>query len=252
MSGHSKWANIKHRKSAQDAKRGQLFSKLAKEITVAAKIGGGNPENNIRLRVAIERAREANMPTENIERAIKRGTGELEGVNYEEVVYEGYGPGGVAILVNVLTDNKNRTAADMRKIFSKFGGSLGTTGSVAWIFEKKGYISVDASKYSEDQILEIAIEAGAEDVKKEDDVISIYTSVETFSDVLKALKDKGIEIKVSEISMIPKTTATVDDETAVKVLKLLEELENNDDVQSVSSNLDASDTAFEKFSKEAA
>lgn len=252
MSGHSKWANIKHRKSAQDAKRGQLFSKLAKEITVAAKLGGGNPENNVRLRVAIERAREANMPTENIERAIKRGTGELEGVNYEEVVYEGYGPGGVAILVNVLTDNKNRTAADMRKIFSKFGGSLGTTGSVAWIFEKKGYISVDASKYSEDQILEIAIEAGAEDVKKEDDVISIYTSVEAFSDVLKALKDKGIEIKVSEISMIPKTTATVDDDTAVKVLKLLEELENNDDVQSVSSNLDASDTAFEKFSKEAA
>lgn len=252
MSGHSKWANIKHRKSAQDAKRGQLFSKLAKEITVAAKVGGGNPENNIRLRVAIERAREANMPTENIERAIKRGTGELEGVTYEEVVYEGYGPGGVAILVNVLTDNKNRTAAEMRKIFSKFGGSLGTTGSVAWIFEKKGYISVDASKYSEDQILEIAIEAGAEDVKKEEDVISIYTSVESFSDVLKALKDKGIEIKVSEVSMIPKTTASVDDDTAIKVLKLLEELESNDDVQNVASNLDASDTAFERFSKEAA
>lgn len=252
MSGHSKWANIKHRKSAQDAKRGQLFSKLAKEIMVAAKLGGGNPENNVRLRVAIERAKDANMPAENIERAIKRGTGELEGVNYEEVVYEGYGPGGVAILVNVLTDNKNRTAADMRKIFSKFGGSLGTTGSVSWLFEKKGYISVDANKYSEDQILEIAIEAGAEDVKKEDDVISIYTSVEAFSDVLKALKDKGIEIKVSEIAMIPKTTATVDDETAIKVLKLLEELENNDDVQSVSSNLDASDAVFERFSKEAA
>lgn len=252
MSGHSKWANIKHRKSAQDAKRGQLFSKLAKEITVAAKLGGGNPDNNVRLRVAIERAREANMPNDNIERAIKRGTGELEGVNYEEVLYEGYGPGGVAILVSVLTDNKNRTAAEMRKIFSKFGGSLGASGSVSWIFEKKGYISVDASKYSEDQILEISLESGAEDVKKEGDVISIYTPVEEFSNVLKALKDKGIEIKVSEISMIPKTTATVDDDTAMKVLKLLEEIENNDDVQSVSSNLDASDSVFEKFSKEAA
>ncbi|MCX8028601.1 MAG: YebC/PmpR family DNA-binding transcriptional regulator [Brevinematales bacterium] len=252
MSGHSKWANIKHRKGAQDAKRGQLFSKLAREITVAAKMGGGNPENNVRLRVAIERAREANMPADNIERAIKRGTGELEGVSYEEVVYEGYGPGGVAILVNVLTDNKNRTAAEMRKIFSKFGGSLGSTGSVAWIFEKKGYISVDANKYSEDQILEIAIENGAEDVKKEGDVVSIYTPVEEFSNVLNALRNKNIEIKVSEISMIPKSTATVDDDTAIKVLRLLEELENSDDVQSVSSNLDASDSAFEKFSKEAA
>ncbi|MGC8964521.1 MAG: YebC/PmpR family DNA-binding transcriptional regulator, partial [Brevinematia bacterium] len=231
---------------------GQIFSKLAKEITVAAKMGGGNPENNLRLRVAIERARESNMPMENIERAIKRGTGELEGVTYEEVVYEGYGPGGVAILVNVLTDNKNRTAAEMRKIFSKFGGSLGTSGSVAWIFEKKGYISVDANKYSEDEILEIAIESGAEDVKKEDDVISIYTPVDSFSDVLNALKNKGIELKVAEISMVPKTTASVDDDTAVKVLKLLEELENNDDVQNVASNLDASDVAFEKFSKEAA
>ncbi|MGB9622033.1 MAG: YebC/PmpR family DNA-binding transcriptional regulator, partial [Brevinematia bacterium] len=182
----------------------------------------------------------------------KRGTGELEGVTYEEVVYEGYGPGGVAILVNVLTDNKNRTAAEMRKIFSKFGGSLGTSGSVAWIFEKKGYISVDANKYSEDEILEIAIESGAEDVKKEDDVISIYTPVDSFSDVLNALKNKGIELKVAEISMVPKTTASVDDDTAVKVLKLLEELENNDDVQNVASNLDASDVAFEKFSKEAA
>lgn len=252
MSGHSKWANIKHRKSAQDAKRGQLFSKLAREITVAAKIGGGNPDNNVRLRAAIERAREANMPAENIERAIKRGTGELEGVNYEEVLYEGYGPGGVAILVSVLTDNKNRTAAEMRKIFSKFGGSLGSSGSVSWMFEKKGYISVDASKYSEDQIMEISLESGAEDVKKEGDVISIYTPVEEFSNVLKALKDRGIEIKVSEISMIPKTTTSVDDETAIKVLKLLEEIENNDDVQSVSSNLDASDSVFEKFSKEVA
>jgi YebC/PmpR family DNA-binding regulatory protein len=252
MSGHSKWANIKHRKAAQDAKKGQLFSKLAKEITVAAKLGGGNPENNIRLRVAIEKAREANMPSENIEKAIKRGTGELEGVTYEDVTYEGYGPGGVAILVNVLTDNKNRTAADIRKIFSKFGGSLGSTGSVSWIFERKGYISVDASKYTEDQILEIALEVGAEDVKKEDDVISIYTPVEVFSEVLNALKSKGIEIKVAEISMVPKSTVRVDDETAVKVLKLLDELESNDDVQSVASNLDASDAAFEKFSKEAA
>ena len=252
MSGHSKWANIKHRKAAQDAKKGQLFSKLAKEITVAAKLGGGNPENKIRLRVAIEKAREANMPSENIEKAIKRGTGELEGVTYEDVTYEGYGPGGVAILVNVLTDNKNRTAADIRKIFSKFGGSLGSTGSVSWIFERKGYISVDASKYTEDQILEIALEVGAEDVKKEDDVISIYTPVEVFSEVLNALKSKGIEIKVAEISMVPKSTVRVDDETAVKVLKLLDELESNDDVQSVASNLDASDAAFEKFSKEAA
>jgi YebC/PmpR family DNA-binding regulatory protein len=252
MSGHSKWANIKHRKGAQDAKRGQLFSKLAKEITVAAKTGGGNPENNVRLRVAIERAREANMPTDNIERAIKRGTGELEGVTYEEVTYEGYGPGGVAIIVNVLTDNKNRTAADIRKIFSRLGGNLGTSGSVSWIFEKKGYISVDSSKYNEDDILEIALEVGADDVKKEDDVISIYTPVELFSNVLNALKNKGIEVKVAEISMIPKTVTTVDDETAVKVLRLLDELESNDDVQSVASNLDASDTAFEKFSKEAA
>jgi YebC/PmpR family DNA-binding regulatory protein len=252
MSGHSKWANIKHRKGAQDAKRGQLFSKLAKEITVAAKTGGGNPENNVRLRVAIERAREANMPTDNIERAIKRGTGELEGVTYEEVTYEGYGPGGVAIIVNVLTDNKNRTAADIRKIFSRLGGNLGTSGSVSWIFEKKGYISVDSSKYNEDDILEIALEVGADDVKKEDDVISIYTPIELFSNVLNALKNKGIEVKVAEISMIPKTVTTVDDETAVKVLRLLDELESNDDVQSVASNLDASDTAFEKFSKEAA
>lgn len=247
MAGHSKWANIKHRKMAQDAKRGKLFNKLIREITVAARLGGGDPEKNPRLRAVVEKAKEANMPWDTIDKAIKRGTGELEGVAYEETVYEGYGPGGVAFMITALTDNKNRTTAEIKKIFNKYNGSLGESGSVSWIFERKGYIQIDAKKYSENDILEIALEAGAEDVKTEEDTITIYTSPEDFSNVLNTLKEKGIEISVAEVSLIPKTTVRVEGENAEKVLKLMAELEDHDDVQSVSANFDIDSSVIEKI-----
>ncbi len=249
MSGHSKWANIKHRKAAADAKKGKLFSSLSKEIIIAAKHGGGNPETNLRLRAAIERAREANMPKENIERAIKRGTGEIPGVIYEEIVYEGYGPGGVAIMVEVVTDNKNRTASEIRRIFTKHGGNLGEAGCVSWIFEEKGSIFIDKeSVKDEDQLLADALDAGAEDVRIDPDSIEIVTSPQDFSTVKNILTEKNYKITSAEITKIPKNLVSVQGVDAEKVLKLIEELEEHDDVQKTSANFDIPDEILQALS----
>ena len=238
MSGHSKWATIKHAKGAADAKRGQLFTKFIKEISIAAKMGGGDPAGNPRLRTAILKARAANMPKDNIERAIKKGTGELGAVNYEELLYEGYGPGGVAVLVEVLTDNKNRTAASVRNIFTKSGGNLGATGSVAYMFNRKGVIEYDAEKTSEEQVMEAALEAGAEDIAAEDGIITVTTDPADFASVLEALQEKGFESVSAGISMVPDTYLALDKETTQKGLKMIDKLEEDDDVQTVSSNID--------------
>ncbi|PMQ02356.1 MAG: YebC/PmpR family DNA-binding transcriptional regulator [Dictyoglomus sp. NZ13-RE01] len=249
MSGHSKWANIKHRKAATDAKKGKLFSNLSKEIIIAAKQGGGNPETNPRLRAAIERAREANMPKENIERAIKRGTGEIPGVTYEEVVYEGYGPAGVAIMVEVVTDNKNRTASEIRRIFTKHGGNLGEAGCVSWIFEDKGSIFIDKeSVVDEDQLLSDALEAGAEDVRIDPDSIEIITSPQEFTAVKEALLAKGYKITQAEVTKVPKNLVPVQGEDAEKLLKLMEELDDHDDVQKTYANFDIPDEILQKLS----
>ena len=238
MAGHSKWANIRHKKAAQDAKRGKIFTKLAREITVAAREGGGDPDSNPRLRAAIERARKFNMPKENIERAIKRGTGEIAGETFEEVTYEGYGPGGVAIIVKCLTDNRNRTAAEVRHAFSKHGGNLGTSGCVSWMFERKGVIVVPADSYDEETVMLTAIDAGADDVVSEDGKFVIYTQPSELEAVRKGLIDAGIEVEEAKLDLIPTTTTRVEGETALKVLKLLEALEDLDDVQEVYSNFD--------------
>jgi len=238
MAGHSKWANIRHRKAAQDAKRGKIYTKLAREITVAAREGGGDPEKNPRLRAAIEKARKFNMPKENIERAIKRGTGELQGESYEEITYEGYGPGGVAIIVKCLTDNRNRTASEVRHVFSKHGGNLGTSGCVSYLFERKGVITVPADKFDEETVMMAAIEAGAEDVVSEGDKFIVYTEPGELEAVRKGLIDAGVEIEEAKLDLIPTTTTRVEGETAQKVLKLLMALEDLDDVQEVYSNFD--------------
>lgn len=239
MSGHSKWAQIKHKKAKVDAQRGRIFTKLIREITVAAKLGGGDPEHNPRLRLAIDKAKENNMPWENIERAIKRGTGELEGVEYVETVFEGFGPEGVAFLVKVLTDNKNRTTGEIRHIFSKFGGHLGAPGSVAWQFEEKGVIYIDKDKATEEQVLEIALEAGAEDVKDEGDSYCVYCAPKDFENVKKAFQERKIEISEADITMIPTSPVRIEDEkVAEKILKLMDALEENDDVQKVFANFD--------------
>ncbi|MEM5947790.1 YebC/PmpR family DNA-binding transcriptional regulator [Spirochaetia bacterium 38H-sp] len=245
MSGHSKWATIKHKKSAMDAKRGKIFTKLIKEISIAARMGGGDPESNPRLRTAILKARAANMPKDNIERAIKKGTGEAGGADYVEIVYEAYGPGGVAIIIEALTDNKNRTASEVRHILSKHGCSLGETGCVSYMFKKKGLLTFDASKFSEDDILEVALDAGAEDVSVEDGIIEVYTDPSSFEAVQTALSDKGYVPETAEISLIPDMEVSLDKDTAAKVLKLVEALEDNDDVQSVSTNLDLPDELVE-------
>lgn len=238
MAGHSKWHNIRHKKAKMDAKRGQLFTKLLREITVAARQGGGDPEFNPRLRIAIEKAKKANMPIENIERAIKRGTGEIAGESYEEVTYEGYGPGGVAIIVKCLTDNRNRTASEVRHAFSKHGGNLGTSGCVSWMFERKGVITIPADKYDEDEVMMAAIESGADDVVKEEGKFIIYTEPSSLEEVRKGIADSGIEIEEAKLDLIPNTTTKVEGETAEKVLKLLMALEDLDDVQEVYSNFD--------------
>ena len=238
MSGHSKWATIKHAKGAADAKRGQLFTKFIKEISIAARMGGGDPNANPRLRTAILKARAANMPKDNIERAIKKGTGELGATTFEEMLYEGYGPGGVAILVEVLTDNKKRAAANVRNIFSKTGGNLGATGSVSYMFNRKGVIEYDAEAVAEDAVMEAALEAGADDIVNEDGVITVTTDPSAFESVLEALQGKGFESVSAEISMVPDTYSTLDEETTRKVLKLIDRLEEDDDVQNVYSNID--------------
>ncbi|MFA7567094.1 MAG: YebC/PmpR family DNA-binding transcriptional regulator [Alkalispirochaeta sp.] len=241
MSGHSKWATIRHKKGAQDAKRGKLFSKLIKEITVAAKMGGGEEESNPRLRTAVLKAKGANMPKDNIDRAIKKGTGDLGGEDFVELSYEGYGPNGVAILVNTLTDNRNRTAADVRSIFSKNGGNLGESGCVSYLFSRKGLITFDTDAYGEDQILEAALEAGADDVESAGDVIEVSTSPEDFEAVLGALNAAGFEHTVAEISLIPEATVSLDDEGTRKALRLIDLLDDHDDVQEVATNLDIPD-----------
>ncbi len=238
MSGHSKWATIKHKKGAADAKRGQMFTKLIKEISIAARMGGGDPDTNARLRTSILKARAANMPKDNIDRAIKKGTGELEGVNYEELVYEAYAPGGVALLIEVLTDNKNRAAADVRNMLTRSGGSLATSGAVSRLFKRKGVITFDAEKYTEDQIMEAALEGGAEDVADNDGVIEVTTTPEDFESVLNALNAKSFESMSAEISMIPEAEVALDKDAAAKALKLVEKLEENDDVQNVYHNVE--------------
>jgi len=248
MSGHNKWASIKHKKAATDSKRGKVFTKIIREIVVSAKESGGNPENNARLRKAISDAREANMPQDNIKKAIQRGTGEIPGVMYEEITYEGYGPGGVALIVETTTDNKNRTSAEIRKIFSKHSGNLGESGCVGWMFSRKGYISVDKSSSDEDTIMTLALENGADDFSVEDEIYEIYTKPEQTETVKNALAAKNIPISNSEVSMIPQTYVKLTGEDAEHMIKLMDELEEYDDVKNVFANFDISKEDMEKFS----
>ena len=241
MSGHSKWHSIKHKKGALDAKRGKLFTKFIKEITVAARTGGGDPDGNARLRKAILDAKAGNMPNDTIDRAIRRGTGEEEGVHYEEVTYEGYGPGGVALLIDALTDNRNRTVAEIRHLFSKNGGNLGESGSVGWMFDKRGYIVVDKAAKAEEELFELAIEAGADDLRDDEENFEIITSPDQFESVLSAVKSAGIEPQVSEITMVPQNYIKLEGQEARQMLKLMEALEDHDDVQKVSANFDISE-----------
>ncbi len=242
MSGHSKWASIKHKKGAADAKRGQLFTKLIKEITAAARAGGGDPEGNPRLRLAMAKAKEGNMPKDNIERAIKKGTGELPGVSYEEVIYEGYAPGGVAVLVEALTDNKNRTTAEVRNIFSKNGGNMAGAGSTAWIFHKKGYILVEKSRIEEERLMDLALGAGAEDLKSEGTAYEIITNPKDLDSIKSALERAGVVCQSAELTMLPTSTAPVRDEaSARKVLAFVEALEEHDDVNHAYANFDIPD-----------
>ena len=243
MAGHSKWKQIKHYKAAADAKRGAHFTKLIREITMAAKLGGGDPAGNPRLRTAIETARAASMPKENIERAVKKGTGELEGVEYQEITYEGYGPGGVAILIFAMTDNPNRTVAEVRHRLSRGGGNLGAANSVSWMFERKGQLYLDATKYPEDDALEAALDAGAEDFKAEDDTYEITTDPAEMHAVRSALEAKSYEIREAEIAHLPKNLVSVSGPTAESLVKLLEELEDLDDVQKVAANCDIEENA---------
>jgi len=241
MSGHSKWQSIKHKKMATDAKRGKMFTKLIREIMLGAKSGGGNPDTNPRLRMAIDKAKEFNMPNDNIQRAIKKGLGEEGGVQLEQVTYEGYAAGGVAVYVDVVTDNKNRSASEIRSLFSKHNGNLGGSGSVAWIFERKGFISVNKEKVKEDELFEIILEAGAEDMIAEDEVYEITTPPENFDNVKKALNEKDIPIVEASVTFLPKNTVKVEGKTAEQVLKLLDALEDHDDVQSAYANFDIPD-----------
>ncbi|HEC69492.1 MAG TPA: YebC/PmpR family DNA-binding transcriptional regulator [Candidatus Omnitrophica bacterium] len=250
MSGHSKWAGIKHKKAAQDAKRGKLFTKLIREITVAAREGGGNPDTNPRLRTAIDRAKDANMPLDNIEKAIKRGIGELPGVTYESCMFEGYGPGGVAIIVEALTDNKNRTSAEIRNIFSKKGGNLAGSGSVAWIFNKKGYILINKETISEEEIFNLTIEAGAEDIKTEGNNYEIITDPKDFENVKQALKSKEIKWELAELTMIPTSSVKLEGQQAKQLLSLIEALEEHDDVQKVYANFDIPEEVMEEVASE--
>ena len=247
MSGHSKWSTIKRKKGATDAKRGKIFTKLIKEITVAARMGGGDPDANPSLRAAIAAAKNDNMPKENIERAIKKGTGALEGVSYEEVYYEGYGPGGAAVLVESFTDNKNRTVADVRHIFSKSGGGLGEEGCVAWIFEKKGFFVLEKEDTDEDTLMEAVLDAGGEDIRDEETTFEVTTAPEDFEAVKKALDDREFKYVLAEVTMVPKSTVKLEDKEAEQMLRLMESLEDSDDVQKVYANFDISEETLEKI-----
>ncbi len=238
MSGHNKWSSIKHKKARVDAQKGRIFTKLIKEITVAAREGGGDESSNPRLRAAIAAAKAHNMPSANIERAIKRGTGELPGVHYEEITYEGYGPGGVAIMIEVLTDNKNRTVADLRHIFSKHGGNLAESGSVAWLFEKKGVIQVKKEGVDEDELMLVALEAGAEDIKSDELSYEVLTSPENFEETRKAIEEAGFPIESAEVTRYPQNTVKIEGKQAEQLLKLMDALDEHDDVQNVYANFD--------------
>jgi YebC/PmpR family DNA-binding regulatory protein len=241
MSGHSKWSSIKHKKGATDAKRGKLFTKLIKEITVAARMGGGDPMANPRLRSAVQTAKDENMPKDNIERAIKKGTGELEGVNYEEVVYEGYGPGGAAVMVESLTDNKNRTVADVRHIFSKAGGNLGENGCVSYLFDKSGYFVVDKAVVDEDTLMEVALDAGADDVREDEGSFEVITDPKNFEAVKTAIDNADIPTIEAEITMLPQTTASLTGKEAEQMIRLMDALDDCDDVQKAYTNADIPD-----------
>lgn len=247
MSGHSKWSTIKHKKGAADAKRGKIFTKLIKEITVAARMGGGDPLSNPRLRTAIAAAKTQNMPKDNLERAIKKGTGDMDGVNYEEILYEGYGPGGVAVLVECLTDNKNRTIADVRYIFNKAGGNIGTDGCVSWMFDKKGLITVDKSAADEDTLMEVGLEAGAEDVKDEGDCFEIITAPEDFETVKEAVEAASITYEMAEITMIPQTQTRLEDKEAEQMCKFMDALDDCDDIQKFYTNADIPDEILDSM-----
>ena len=244
MAGHSKWAQIKRKKAVTDKRRGQHFTRLGREITVAARSGGGDPNFNPRLRLAVDTAKAANMPNENIDRAIKKGTGELEGVDYQEIAYEGYGPAGVALYIEAVTDNANRTVAEVRHVLSRSGGSLGASGSVAWQFERKGQILIDASKYDEETTLTAALDAGATDMERDGDTYTVSTDVSSFHAVQEGLRKQGIQLQGAELGMVPKTTMHVDGADVPKLLKLLEAIEELDDVQKVYSNLDIDEAAL--------
>jgi len=245
MSGHSKWSTIKHKKGAADAKRGKIFTKLIKEITVAARMGGGDPEGNPRLRTAIAAARAENMPKENIERGIKKGTGELEGVSYEEASYDGYGPGGAAVLVDCLTDNKNRSVADIKHLFERHGGNLGEPGCVTWIFEQRGLVVLEKDKVDEEQLIDLALEAGAEDVIEEETEFEVVTAPSDFETVKKAIDDAGLPYTLAEVTKIPKNTVKVEGKKAQQMINLMQALEDHDDVSHVYSNFDIADDVME-------
>ncbi len=245
MAGHSKWHNIRLRKGKQDAERGKIFTKVAREIIVAAREGGGNPDTNLRLRIAVQKARDASMPADNIKRAIQRGTGEIEGAQYEEIRYEGYGPAGVAVLVECLTDNRNRTVADLRTIFNKCGGNLGESGSVAWMFHQRGVLSIPADSTTEDEVLLAALDAGTEDIRTEGDSIEVDCAPEALPTVRQALTDAGIAFNMAELSMIPQSTVQVEGKEASQVLRLMDGLEDHDDVQHVYANFDIPDEVLQ-------
>jgi YebC/PmpR family DNA-binding regulatory protein len=248
MSGHSKWSTIKHKKALKDARRGRLFTKLIKDLTIAARIGGSDLNANPRLRTALAAAKAASMPNDTIDRAIKKGTGELEGVSYEEIVYEGHGPGGVAIMLQVLTDNKNRTVSDIRHMFSKHGGSLGSPNSVAWMFTKKGIITVEKAQVDEDRLMELALDAGAEDVSGGDEMFEVIVPPEDFDTVREALEKSGVTPASAEVTMVPQNTVNLSGKEAEQTLKLLEMLEEYDDVQSVSANVEIAQEEAERLS----
>jgi len=248
MSGHSKWSTIKHKKGAADAKRGKIFTKLIKEIMVSARFGGADPSGNPRLRAAIAAAKNENMPKDNIERAVKKGAGELEGVTYEEINYEGYGPGGVAVLAEIMTDNRNRAASDVRHIFTRHGGSMGEAGCVAWMFSKKGSIVFNKEKVSEEELMEVALDAGAEDVDEQEDQFEVTTSLEDFFTVKSAFDSKGMTYEVAEITMVPQSTVPIEEEkVAAQVLKLMDALEDCDDVQNAYANFDIPDKILDSL-----
>ncbi len=248
MSGHSKWHSIKYKKAAQDAKRGKIFTKIIRELSVAARMGGGDSDINPRLRKAISDAKAVNMPADNIKRAIMKGTGELEGVTYEEISYEGYGPGGVAIFLEVLTDNRNRTVSELRHVFSRNGGNIGESGCVAWMFSRKGYLVVEKSKATEDDLLDVILEAGAEDLREDGSNYEIFTPPDKYEDVVDALKNSKIEIAASNLGQIPQNYVKLKGKQAQQLLRLMEELEDHDDVQNVWANFDIDEEEIAKYS----